>query len=134
MVILVLALSSCWYIVVGGSGLQDVLQKCFQQRVKNVLVSEEALVVWETRPPSAAVTEALLTFQSLIQIAHILRLIIQVTSAKSSEWEFKDSVNPKSILCRSSPGFHWTCSMIFIRFTKRALKTNRRQAYINPSS
>lgn len=94
--------------------------------------------MWEN-PHRQQVTEALLVFHSLVlshlvQITHILRLIIQVTSARSSEWDFRDSVNPKSIQYRSSPGFHWTCSMIFIRFTKRALKTNRLQAYIIPSS
>lgn len=63
---------------VGGSGLHDVLQKCFQQKVKSVLVSEEASVRWKN-PHWQQVTEALLVFHSLVlsclvQITHILRL------------------------------------------------------------
>lgn len=79
---------------------------------KNVFVSEGASVTWGNLYWQQ-VTEALLVFFSLVlshlvQITRILRLndktlIIQVTNAKSSErgfWTgFRDSVNPKRILC-----------------------------------
>lgn len=56
--------------------------------------------------------------------------------------DFRDSVNPKAfhvVECKydpmgSRPGFHHTCSFVFIRFPKGALRPTRLLAYIIPSS